>query len=430
VAGQAWGGLGNFLGSTLVTMTFTPHLAQLGVPMPESVRDWLTERGDIAAAGWSSLVGYDYYAAIEGGDGWHKWKEDGVAAGTESLLNVGTFFIPGAQVGSALKTGSAGARLMRVVAAGADFAVPGGSFALKGGVRFASGLRNAIRLGDDVPVNGGVSGVRFNPASLIDDVTDVPTPPVDRTPVSTDLFGSSGPRTPDVLPEGQGGARAGGVPEQPSGSQLPEQPSGSRTLEQPSGSRTLEQPSGSRTLEQPSGSRTLEQPSGSRTLEQPSGSQTQERPSGSRTSGQPSGSRTPEQPSGSQTPEQPSGSQKPEQPTGHAPEEPAGQVPEESTGAAPEQQPGGHGPEQQPGGRAPEQPDGTPSDPTAGRAPEHPDSRPSDGTRPTEGRSTTEYDPAQPAPETISAKEARAEHGKTYTPEDVQQALDDAPVNS
>ena len=358
VAGQAWGGLGNFLGSTLVTMTFTPHLAQLGVPMPEGVRDWLTERGDVAAAGWSSLVGYDYYAAIEGGDGWHKWKEDGVAAGTESLLNVGTFFIPGAQVGSALKTGSAGARLMRVVAAGADFAVPGGSFALKGGVRFASGLRNAIRLGDDVPVNGGVSGVRFNPASLIDDVTDVPTPPVDRTPVSTDLFGSSGPRTPDVLPEGQGGARAGGVPEQPSGSQLPEQPSGSRT------------------------------------------------------------------------PEQPSGSQKPEQPTGHAPEEPAGQVPEESTGAAPEQQPGGHGPEQQPGGRAPEQPDGTPSDPTAGRAPEHPDSRPSDGTRPTEGRSTTEYDPTQPAPETISAKEARAEHGKTYTPEDVQQALDEAPVNS
>src|SRR5690606_13987053 len=210
VAGQAWGGLGNFLGSTLVTMTFTPHLAQLGVPMPEGVRDWLTERGDVAAAGWSSLVGYDYYAAIEGGDGWHKWKEDGVAAGTESLLNVGTFFIPGAQVGSALKTGSAGARLMRVVAAGADFAVPGGSFALKGGVRFASGLRNAIRLGDDVPVNGGVSGVRFNPASLIDDVTDDPTPPVDRTPVSTDLFGSSGPRTPDVLPEGQGRARAGG----------------------------------------------------------------------------------------------------------------------------------------------------------------------------------------------------------------------------
>src|SRR5690606_22456803 len=230
VAGQAWGGLGNFLGSTLVTMTFTPHLAQLGVPMPESVRDWLTERGDIAAAGWSSLVGYDYYAAIEGGDGWHKWKEDGVAAGTESLLNVGTFFIPGAQVGSALKTGSAGARLMRVVAAGADFAVPGGSFALKGGVRFASGLRNAIRLGDDV-------------------VTAGPRPAGARTPGSTDRFGSSGPRAPDGRPEARGGARAGGVPEQPSGSRAREQPSGSRTLEQPSGSRTLEQPSGSRTLE-------------------------------------------------------------------------------------------------------------------------------------------------------------------------------------
>ena len=50
---------------------------------------YMGERAE-TVAGLGALVGYD--SAAE--DGWHKWKEDGVAAGTGAVLSVGTFFIP------------------------------------------------------------------------------------------------------------------------------------------------------------------------------------------------------------------------------------------------------------------------------------------------------------------------------------------------
>src|SRR5664279_1399472 len=89
---------------------------------------YMGERAE-TVAGLGALVGYDSSAE----DGWHTWKEDGVAAGTGAVLSVGTFFIPGAgEVGAdGLKAGSIGARVGRIAATGADLAVQGGGWLVK-----------------------------------------------------------------------------------------------------------------------------------------------------------------------------------------------------------------------------------------------------------------------------------------------------------
>ena len=190
-AGQAWGGLGDFLGSTLVLFTLTPHLAAAGVPMPGS--EWLIERGDTAVSGWSSLVGYDFAAAQQGGDGWHRWREDGVSTGVESALNVGTFFIPVAGgAGAGARLGATGARVTRIAGGVADVAVPGGGWLVRGGVRVSPGLRTALRFGDDLPAGlgrGGPGSGRSPGSGLLEQVGDGPVEAMSPSrPVSESLF--------------------------------------------------------------------------------------------------------------------------------------------------------------------------------------------------------------------------------------------------
>jgi hypothetical protein len=203
--GQAWGGLGDLIGSTLLMASPVGWVAAGMSATGNTDNDfhrWMVDRAETVTGGWGSLVGYD--AAAE--DGWHRWKEDGVAAGTGAVLSIGTFFIPGAgQVGAGLKAGSIGAKVARIAAAGADFAVQGGSWVVRGGLRVTTGLRGALRFGDDVlPRPGqalqGADGVRLSPASLISAVDDLPAPHASTArPVSDSLgLGTSRPDLPDT----------------------------------------------------------------------------------------------------------------------------------------------------------------------------------------------------------------------------------------
>ena len=266
VAGNAWGGLGNFLGSTVVMVVgIIPNAVMLatGTDVPDNAfGDWYTDRLEVAAGGWSSLVGYDLQASMEGGDGWHKWKEDGWSTGTESLLNVGTFFIPGAgQAGAALKTGSLGSRLAKITGVVSDFVVPGGSFAVKGGTHFLAGLRNAIRFGDEVPVGPG-STTHFNPAGLIDEVTDIP-PVRDTTPVTDDIFGphgDDGPRAPEI--GGDNPPPRVNDPVEPTRPTQPDDPTTPTHPDDPTTPVRPEEPEGPSNPDEPEGPAAPEEPAG------------------------------------------------------------------------------------------------------------------------------------------------------------------------
>jgi hypothetical protein len=206
LTGQAWGGLGDLIGSTLL-MGSPVGLIAAGMSLTghtdNGFHRFMVDRAETTAGGWGSLIGYD--AAAE--DPWHAWKEDGVAAGTTAFLNIGTLFIPGAGVaGGAVKLGATGAQIARIAAAGADIAVTGGSWAVRGGLRVFTGMRTALHLGGDVlsdlrPGAAGTAaggGVRLSPTALVTAMDDsLGTSGVHTgasTPVSEALF-PSGDRT-------------------------------------------------------------------------------------------------------------------------------------------------------------------------------------------------------------------------------------------
>jgi hypothetical protein len=234
LTGQAWGGLGDLIGSTLLYAS-PAGLVAAGMSLTghtdNAFHRFMVDRAETAAGGWGSLIGYD--AAAE--DPWHAWKEDGVAAGTTAFLNIGTLFIPGAGVaGGAVKLGATGARIARIAAAGADFAVTGGSWAVRGGVRVFTGMRTAFHLGGDVlpaPADaaagaaGAAAGtsVRLNPTALINALDDSPhaaaAHSAGSTHVSDSVFGG-GDHTVATDPVG-GTSADGGTPggrDTPSGS--------------------------------------------------------------------------------------------------------------------------------------------------------------------------------------------------------------------
>ena len=195
--GQAWGGLGNLVGS-FALMSTVGGIVAAGMAVTGHTDNeffaYMGERSEVVVGGLGALVGYD----INAEDGWHKWKEDGVAAGTGAVLSIGTFFIPGVgEVGAGLKAGSMGAKVARIAAVTADVAVQGGGWLVKGGLRVATGLRDVLRFGDDVlptAERAGQAGAvaRISPTALIASMDDLPevhvTPP---KPVSDELFGPS-----------------------------------------------------------------------------------------------------------------------------------------------------------------------------------------------------------------------------------------------
>ncbi|RRD50891.1 hypothetical protein [Arachnia propionica] len=157
--GKTWLGVADFVGSTVLLAN---PLVGEGIKLigGDEVDAWVDRRHDVALTAWTGFVGYDYMTAKQGGDGWHKWKEDGVAALTESVLNIGTCFIPAAgQAGAAAKVGVTGSKLANVTTKVArvgmnvaDFAIPGGGWAVKAGVKVFDIGSDVVKVTDGVPL--------------------------------------------------------------------------------------------------------------------------------------------------------------------------------------------------------------------------------------------------------------------------------------
>ncbi|MBB2959176.1 DNA/RNA non-specific endonuclease [Pseudoclavibacter helvolus] len=167
-AGAAWGGLGNFALSTAVVLSPTTWAVKLVAPGSEADK-WFDDRVNVAATGWGSLIGWDHQAALAGENGFHAWEEDAVATGTETIANIGTFFIPGANIAKGVSTaGKVGSIVTRVGGFAADFAIPGGSLAVglaTKGIKFSpDGLKITPYVGatgvvDALSPTGGVPPV-------------------------------------------------------------------------------------------------------------------------------------------------------------------------------------------------------------------------------------------------------------------------------
>lgn len=410
-AGNAWWGVGDFVVSTAVATSPLSYAIGYGL----GGEQWVNDRMNTAATAWGSLIGWDHQAHLAGEDGWHKWNEDGVATGTESLLNVGTFFIPGAnfangagKAGKVANLGSKGAAVMNGAGRVLDFAVPGGSHLLKGGIKVIdlgidAGKSGWTRLADELspPTPLNLDGPAGN--GLVPDVNS--------TPVS-DSFGFNGAADANS----------------PGASPVADLPGG---MDAPSG---VDVPSG---VDAPSGG---DAPGGA---DVPGGGAA-DAPSGG----------SPDAPSGG-TPDAPSGTS-PDSPTAGAAEvptadAPSGGSPEVPTSNAVSESLGfeGQGSPEAPGSAADAQPNATsdapttpasdaPDTPSAGQAAEAADAAeapkpaadaventPPDGTSVSPESPAPTYDPDAPVRETVPATEAPA----NYTPNDVQRALDEAPRN-
>lgn len=167
-AGQTWLGVGDFLVSTALFagMNGVPALAFTKFGPEGPVKNFMKERHSTYRGGWGGLIGWDEATHRAGGDGWGKFKEDPVAATTEGVLNVGTFFIPGGQAGGAVKAASTAGRAASMASAAgkianstlrfagnaADFAVPGASW-------LANKTANAFHFGHPHPSALNPSGI-------------------------------------------------------------------------------------------------------------------------------------------------------------------------------------------------------------------------------------------------------------------------------
>ncbi|MBD7982892.1 DNA/RNA non-specific endonuclease [Oerskovia merdavium] len=168
-AGQTWGGLGNLVGS--LAFVTSPLAVAAGAMAPDSAfGQFARDRQDVVGTAVTGLVGYDYAAAMAGQDGWHQWRENPWRAGTNAVLNVGTFFIPAAgAVGAGAKT-VGGARTLTVAAGVADAVVPLGSFAVKGTATVLRAGASPVAVG----VNTAATGARYGTAGIANAAAKAP----------------------------------------------------------------------------------------------------------------------------------------------------------------------------------------------------------------------------------------------------------------
>ena len=250
-AGKTWWGVGDFVVSTLVVTSPISALLLTN----EQGRSFYNDRANVAASSWGGLIGWDHQAHLAGENGWHRYEEDGVAALTESVANVGTFFIPvaGAAAGGT-KAVLAGTRVGSFVAKTAshvaEFVIPAGSYLVKGAVK-------VIDLGVDL-TKGGWRGlvdsltpgpVRPNALPGITGVaTEAPhTPLPSKTPVSSSLGLEGAPPMHGSNTPGGGHVPDGSAPHGgPDGPPLPERPGGEPQLgnqwgdQQPGGQHSVD----------------------------------------------------------------------------------------------------------------------------------------------------------------------------------------------
>ena len=170
-AKQSWIGAGDFFGSMAVTLSPVSYLAYVPGVSETQMAQFIQDRHHTAAVGAGSMVGWDEGEAAAGGDGWHTWREDPVAAATESVLNIGSFFIPGAGLaagGGKLATGAAragrggrGGKHLKTAPGGTDVVTPGGkslsgenSTVFTGGSKVSQARTDAVADVDLTPDHG------------------------------------------------------------------------------------------------------------------------------------------------------------------------------------------------------------------------------------------------------------------------------------
>ena len=137
--GNAWVGVGDFALSVWVAKN--PVVAA-GVTLlgGKDGAQWVADRYKVVAKAAAGMVGFDLDAHLEGRDGFHKWKKDGaVSAVTESVLNIASARIPGAGpvkgVIGGTKLGAAALATLNLATRAADYALPGGGWLIRGGVK-------------------------------------------------------------------------------------------------------------------------------------------------------------------------------------------------------------------------------------------------------------------------------------------------------
>lgn len=243
VVGRTLGGIGDFALSTILVATPFASAATL-LPEGNPLRDFMQDRMNTAASAWGSLIGWDHQAALAGGNGWHKWEEDGIAALTESFASIGTFFIPGpGWVAGGARTVLAGTRVAelgsRVAAVGTkvgavmikvggrlvDLVISGGSHLTAGAVHVidlgATGIKNGWR--SVVEMLRPADNTHPNPTSTVDTSPSRIEMP-ERTPVSDALgleptpvksVDGSTPHAMDISSQHPGTGKPGGSDDAP-----------------------------------------------------------------------------------------------------------------------------------------------------------------------------------------------------------------------
>ena len=137
--GNAWVGVGDFALSVWVAKNpvVAAGVAFLG---GKDGAQWVADRYKVVAKAAAGMVGFDLDAHLEGRDGFHKWKKDGVVASvTESVLNIASARIPGAGPAKGViggtKLGAAALTTLNLATRAADYALPGGGWLIRGGVK-------------------------------------------------------------------------------------------------------------------------------------------------------------------------------------------------------------------------------------------------------------------------------------------------------
>jgi hypothetical protein len=225
--GQAWVGLGTLV---LGVSKIGDPIAWASRLIPDDAPAGLVAMRDMNIAGQDAVVN-----AAKGIVVADRWKDHPAEAFGETLGNVGTFFIPGADVASALKTGSLGARVASIGGHAADFLVPAGSLLLKGGADLALRAGEGVRIAGE-SIRLGSSALRGSLADALRNVGDrmprveVSWEPARMTPdgvvvpghLSIDRVESAA--APDAAGGGSGGGGSAG-----SGSGAEHPPAASRT---------------------------------------------------------------------------------------------------------------------------------------------------------------------------------------------------------
>ncbi len=201
-ASNAWVGVGDFALSVWVAKN--PVVAA-GVTLlgGKDGAQWVADRYKVVAKAFSGMVGFDLDAHLEGRDGFHKWKKDGaVSAVTESVLNIASARIPGAGpvkgVIGGTKLGAAALKTLNLATRAADYALPGGGWLIRGGVKVVDlGLEQIQKLRSKTSV----------------DLTDTaaPTKPGPLTPSGHTPSGHGGTPPHTTSSSSGGGGGVGGV---------------------------------------------------------------------------------------------------------------------------------------------------------------------------------------------------------------------------